>query len=65
MAPLRLAYLALAVGLMGFGAVWCWLGLRRDPPPRAPRLVAGLLLLLAVAGAVAAIVLEQRAARPW
>jgi hypothetical protein len=64
---LRLAYLALAVGLMGFGALWCWLGLRRapGPPPRATRLVAGLLLLVAAAGTLGAVVLEHRAARPW
>jgi hypothetical protein len=63
---LRLAYLALALGLMGFGAIWCWLGWRRPtPPPRAPRLVAALLLLLAAAGTAAAALLEARAVRPW
>jgi hypothetical protein len=63
---LRLAYLALALGLMGFGAIWGWLGLRRPVPlPRGPRLAAALLLLLAVGGTVGAVILESRAARPW
>lgn len=67
MDQLRLAYLALAFGLMGFGAVWGWLGARRsaEAPPRGPRLVALILLLLAVGGTVAAVILEGRAARPW
>jgi hypothetical protein len=67
MDPLRLAYLALAVGLMGFGAIWAWLGLRRPgvPLPRGPRLAAVVLLLVAVGGTVAAVILEGRAARPW
>jgi hypothetical protein len=63
---LRLAYLALAAGLMGFGGIWCWLGLRRPAElPRRPRLVALLLLLLAAGGTAAAVILEARAARPW
>jgi hypothetical protein len=64
---LRLAYLALALGLMGFGAIWGWLGARRPPDslPRGPRLAALLLLLLAVGGTVLAVILEGRAARPW
>lgn len=67
MDQLRLAYLALAVGLMGFGAVWAWLALRggTGPLPRGPRLVAALLLLIAAGGTVAAVILEGRAARPW
>ena len=65
--PLRLAYLALAVGLMGFGAIWSWLGLRRRAraPTRGSRMAAALFLLLAVGGTVAAVILEGRAARPW
>jgi hypothetical protein len=64
---LRLAYLALALGLMGFGAVWGWLGARgpAEALPRGPRLVALLFLLLAVGGTMAAVILEDRAARPW
>ena len=67
MDPLRLAYLALALGLMGFGAVWGWLGACRSAGalPRGPRVVAALFLLLAVGGTVAAVLLEGRAARPW
>jgi hypothetical protein len=65
--PLRLAYLALALGLMGFGALWGWLALRRSmgSPPRGSRMAAALFLLLAVGGTVAAVILEGRAARPW
>jgi hypothetical protein len=64
---LRLADLALAVGLMGFGAIWSWLGVRRltGSPPRGSRLAAVLCLLLAAGGPVAAVILEGRAARPW
>jgi fatty acid desaturase len=67
MDQLRLAYLALALGLMGFGAIWAWLGLRRAATglPRGPRLLAALFLLLAVGGTVLAVILEGRAARPW
>jgi hypothetical protein len=67
MDQLRLAYLALALGLMGFGAIWGWLGVRRagEGLPRGPRLVAVLFLLLAVGGTVVAVILEGRAARPW
>lgn len=62
--PLRLAYLALAVGLMGFGLVWGWLGLRAaDRAPLGLRVAAGLALLLALLGAFGAVVLEPRA--PW
>jgi len=64
---LRLAYFALALGLMGFGAVWGWLGARcsADALPRGPRVAAALFLLLAVGGTVAAVILEGRATRPW
>jgi hypothetical protein len=67
MDQLRLAYLALALGLMGFGAVWGWLGARRSAEalPRAPRLVALLFLLLAMGGTVGAVILEGQSARPW
>lgn len=67
MDQLRFAYLALSLGLMGFGAVWGWLGARRSTEARgrAPQLVALLFLLLAVGGTVAAVILEGRAARPW
>jgi hypothetical protein len=66
MDQLRLAYLALAVGLMGFGAIWGWLGIRRPAVlPRGPRIAAALALLLAVGGTVVAVILENRAARPW
>jgi hypothetical protein len=66
MDTLRLAYLALALGLMGFGVIWGWLALRRPASlPRGPRFAALLLLLLAVAGTVGAVILEGRAARPW
>lgn len=67
MDPLRFAYSALALGLMGFGLVWGWLGLRGDgrPPPLGARVVAVLCLVLAAGGTVAAVVLEGRAARPW
>lgn len=64
---LRLAYLALAVGLLGLGGILVWLGVRR---PRRPggipvRIALAAAALIAVAGAVAAVVLEARAARPW
>jgi hypothetical protein len=67
MDQLRLGYLALALGLMGFGAIWGWLGLRGpvEGLPRGPRLAAALFLLLAVGGTVLAVILEGRAARPW
>lgn len=63
---LRLAYLALALGLMGFGALWSWLALRRTPGPlpRVPRRLALLLLLLAVGGLVAALLLQPPAGLP-
>jgi len=65
--PLRLAYFALALGLMGFGAIWGWLGVRRTGGslPRGSRVAAVLFLLLAVGGTVAAVILKGRAARPW
>jgi hypothetical protein len=62
--PLRLAYLLLAVGLMGFGLVWSALGLRAPTrPARAGRGVAALALGLAVIGVLGAIALEPRAPR--
>lgn len=65
--PLRLAYLALALGLMGFGAIWAWQGIRRvrGATPLHSRVAAALFLLLAAGGTVAAVILEGRAARPW
>jgi hypothetical protein len=62
-----MAYLALAVGLMGFGAIWVWQGARRrgGSTARGSRVAAVLFLLLAVGGTVAAVILEGRAARPW
>jgi hypothetical protein len=65
--PLRLAYFALALGLMGFGAIWGWFGVRRAAGslPFGSRVAAVLFLLLAVGGTVAAVILEGRAARPW
>jgi hypothetical protein len=64
---LRLAYSALALGLMGFGAIWTWQGMRRisGSTPLRSRLAAALFFLLAVGGTVAAVILEGRAARPW
>ena len=67
MERLRLAYLALALGLMGFGVLWGWSGIRGAgrPLPRGSGVAAVLLLLLAVGGTVAAVILEGRASRPW
>ena len=66
MERLWLAYLALSLGLMGFGGIWSWLGCRpAEGLPRGPRLLAFLCLLLAAGGTVLAVVLEGRAARPW
>jgi hypothetical protein len=64
---LRLAYLALSVGMMAFGAIWGWLGARGPAQglPRGPRLLALLGLLVAAGGTVLAVILEGRAARPW
>jgi len=67
MSLLRGAYLALALGLMGFGlavllAAW------RPPAPRGRRLFIALLivaLVVATVGGVVATILEQRAAQPW
>jgi hypothetical protein len=66
-APLRLAYFALAVGLMGLGGILAWLGVRRPPRPagRRLRIVMTVAALVAIAGVAAAVVLEARAARPW
>lgn len=67
MTSLRLAYLALATGLMVYGALLGWLGLRRPPRPAGTplRLVMVLALLVAVAGVAAAVLLEARAAQAW
>ena len=64
---LRLAYLALAAGLMGLGGILVWLGVRRPRRPAGTplRIVLTAVALLAVAGLAAAVVLEARAARPW
>ncbi len=64
---LRLAYLMLAVGLMGFGGILAWLGLRRPRRPAGSplRIVMTLAVLLAAAGVATAIALEGRATQPW
>jgi hypothetical protein len=64
---LRLAYLALAAGLLTGGAILGWLGLRRPARPAGGPLrgLIGLALLAAAAGAAAAVILEARAAQPW
>jgi hypothetical protein len=63
---LRLAYLGLAVGLMAYGAVLLWLGLRRPPRPASTplRVVMALALVAAILGTVAAAILEGPAPRP-
>lgn len=67
MTLLRAAYLALALGLVGFGLgvlLTAW----RPPAAAGRRLRAallGLALVVAAAGGVVATVLEQRAALPW
>ena len=67
MNSVRLAYFALAAGLMAYGGLLTWLGLRRPwrPAGISLRLVMGAAVLMAVAGAVAVAVLEARAARPF
>lgn len=67
MTTLRLAYLALAFGLMACGGILSWLGLRRPPRPAgvALRAVMALAAVAALAGAVAAAILEAREAHPW
>ncbi|MGH7319397.1 MAG: hypothetical protein ACRELA_07210 [Candidatus Rokuibacteriota bacterium] len=64
---LWLSYLALASGLMTFGGALSWLGFRRPPRPAemSLRVVVALGGLVAVAGAVAAAILEARAVQPW
>jgi hypothetical protein len=64
---LRLAYLALAGGLLLYGASLLWLGMRRPfrPAGTPVRLLMALAVLVAVAGTVAAAILEAQAARPW
>lgn len=67
MSLLRGAYLALSLGLMGFGLgvlLTAW----RPPAGQGRRLLAallGLALVVATAGGVVATLLEQQAARPW
>jgi hypothetical protein len=67
MTGLRLAYLGLGGGLLVYGAVLIWLGLRRPARPAGMplRLVMALAVLAAVAGTTAAVILEAQAARPW
>ena len=67
MNSVRLAYLSLAAGLMGYGGLLTWLGLRRPWRPAGTLLRLGMVgaVLLAVAGAVVAAILEARAARPF
>ncbi len=67
MSALRLAYLALAGGLMVYGGLLLWLGFRRPPRPAGTplRLVMALAVLIAVAGTAAAVILEAQASRPW
>ncbi len=64
---LGLAYLGLALGLMVYGLLLGWLGLRRPARRAGPplRLVMVLAVLAAVAGATAAAIIEARLARPW
>lgn len=64
---LRVAYLALSLGLMAAGGILAWLGLRRPARPAGTwlRVVTALVFLAAAAGMAAAVVLEARAARPW
>jgi hypothetical protein len=63
---LWLAYFALAVGLMTYGAMLLWLGFRR--PTRIAetplRILMALALLAAIAGTAAAAILEGPAPRP-
>ncbi len=67
MISLRLAYLGLALGLLGFGGALLWLGLRRPTRPvETPlRVLMGLAVALAAAGTTAAVILEGRVASPW
>jgi len=64
---LRLAYAALAVGLLVYGGLLVRLGLRRPARPagRGLRAVMVLAVLAAVAGTAAAVLLEARASQPW
>ena len=67
MTALRLAYAALAVGLLVYGAILMRLGFRRPARPAgwALRAVMALAVLTAVAGTAAAVILEAKAAQPW
>jgi hypothetical protein len=64
---LRAAYAALSLGLMGAGALLIWLALRRPSRPAGTgvRALLTLAALSGLAGAVIAVILEARAARPW
>ena len=52
---------------MVYGAILAWLGVRRPSRPagRPLRVVMALAVLVAVAGATAAVILEARLASPW
>lgn len=60
---LRLAYAALALGLMTLGILLVWLGVRRPERPAGTllRVVIGLAAVTALAGVVAVAILEARA----
>jgi uncharacterized membrane protein YidH (DUF202 family) len=61
------AYLALGGGLTAFGAILVWQALRRQAGPSSWPLRAAMAvaLVVAVAGMVAAVILEARATRPF
>ncbi len=67
MTALRFAYGALAVGLMVYGGILLGLGWRRPARPAGwgLRAVMALAVLAAVAGTVAAVMLEAKASQPW
>jgi hypothetical protein len=67
MTPLWFAYLGLALGLLGYGAILVVLGLRRPARPAGwpLRVVMTLAALVAVAGTTAAAILEAKASQPW
>jgi hypothetical protein len=65
--PLWFAYLALALGLMSYGAILVVLGVRRPAHPAGwpLRVLMALAALVAVAGTTAAAILEAKASQPW
>jgi hypothetical protein len=67
MTGLGLAYLGLSAGLIVYGAILIWLGVRRPPRPAGMplRLAMVVAVLVAVAGTAAAVVLEAKASQPW